>query len=414
MSTLYNTPRGESWDPLPLEVWTYQGQPVGRLQGVETGTVTWRCGSADTAVITAALDDVSSLLVPCDGEYLVVARFNGETHVSVPTDVKVSGGDNPEVAQVQITSAGGYTLLDGELVPSTLEDSIFLVNGDQFTVTGSLEAVAKRLIRIGVSRTLHPVVVLPSLGRGPTVTVTGEWEKLGDLLTDLFTGTGWYLDIHGWAPGDQPPAEDIVPSTPVVLVDVAQYVPVSGLEWSVASGDITDWEYETKRATATRAVISPSQSSGEDDTKVILEVVGDEPHSPWARREVYIRGDGYSDTDENRDPIALRYRLEDQAATELAKAARSLTVDVTVELASVWEAGTDGVFPRQFWLGDMATVVLPGLTPVTQAVTEIEVEITPTSLTVRPTVSTPDTLDPSLFGAVADMTRRTNRLEKRS
>lgn len=413
MSTLYNTPRGESWDPLPLEVWTWEGQPVGRLQGVDSAKVTWRNGAADTATITAALDDVSSLLVPADGAYLVVARMNGETHLSVPTDVVVEGGDDPSVATVQITTAGGYTLLDGELVPSTLEDPVYLLNGDTFTITGALEDVAKRLIRIGVSRALHPVVVLPSLGRGPTVTVSGEWEKLGDLLGDLFTGTGWRLDLHGWVPGDQPPADNIVPTSPVVLVDVTQYTPVAGLEWSVTAGDITKWSYNMKRATATRAVISPGQSSGEDDLKIIREVVGDEPRSPWARREVYLRGDGYADGDENRDPLQLRERLDDQAATELAKSARSLTVDVTVELASVWEAGTDGKFPRQFWLGDLVTLHLPQLEPVTQAVTEIEVELTPTSFTVRPTVATADTLDPSLFGTVADMSRRMNRLEKR-
>lgn len=414
MSTLYNTPRGETWDALLLEVWTWQGQPVGRLQGVEQGTVTWRNGAADTAVVTAALDDVSSLLVPCDGAYLLVARMNGQTHLSVPTEVTAQPGDDPTVAQVQITSAGGWTLLDGELVPSTLEDPVYLIDGDSFTLTGSLEDVVKRLVRIGVSRCLHPVVVMPSLGRGPTVTVSGEWEKLGDILGDIFTGTGWRLSIQGWVPGDQPPAEDIVPSTPVVLVDVAQYTPVAGLEWSVESGDITDWKYTVKRATATRAVIAPGQASGDDDVKVIREVVGDESTSPWARREVYIRGDGYAQGDENRDPIQLRERLDDQAATELAKAARSLTVDVTVELASVWEAGTDGQFPRQFWLGDMVTVHLPSLEPVTQVVTEVEATITPTQFIVRPTVSTPDTLDPSLFGTVANMSRRMTRLEKRS
>ena len=205
----------------------------------------------------------------------------------------------------------------------------------------------------------------------------------------------------------------MVPTTPVVIVDLAMYSAVSGLEWSVESGDITDWSYTTKRATATRAVISPD-NSGDEDERVIREVVGDEPASPWARREVYIRGDGYDQNDENRDPIALRYRLEDQAATELAKAARSLEVSTTVELAAVWEAGVDGVFPRQFWLGDMAMVHLPHLDSVEQVVTAVEATITPEQFTVRPTVGTPYTLDPSLFGTVADMSRRMTRLEKRS
>lgn len=415
MSTLYNTPRGETWDPMPIEVWHWGGQPLGRVNGIEEAKVTWRDGSADTISLTAALDDVTSPLIPCDGEYLLVTRFNGQTHLAVPTDGAAQSGDDPRTALASITAAGGKTLLDGELIPPTLEDPVYHLNGDEFTVTGSLEDVVKRLIRIGVSRTLHPVIVLPSLGRGPSITVSGEWEKLGDLLDDVMAGTGYRLDIHGWAPGDPPPTDDINPSTPVIIVDIAQYVPVSGLEWSVESGDITDWEYTVKRASATRAVISPSQSSqeGEDDTNIVLEVVGDEPSSPWARREVYIRGDGFAQEDENRDPIALRYRLEEQAATELTQAARSLSVDVTVELAAVWEAGTDGVFPRQFWLGDMATVHLPQLEPVQQVVTEIEATLTPDNFVVRPTVGTPYTLDPGLFGNVAALTRRTNRLEKR-
>lgn len=414
MTTLYSTPRGESWDPMPLEVWSWGGQPLGRISGVESAKLTWNDGSADTAKVEAALDDVTSALVPCDGEYLLVGRLNGATHLTVPTQVEVSSNDDdPSVATVSITAAGGWTLLDGELVPPTLEDPVFWVNGDQFTITGSLEDVVKRLIRIGVDRCLHPVVVTPSLGRGPSVTVSGEWEKLGDLLDDVLSGTGYRLDVRGWVPGDPPPAEDMVPTTPVVIVDLAMYSAVSGLEWSVESGDITDWSYTTKRATATRAVISPD-NSGDEDERVIREVVGDEPASPWARREVYIRGDGYDQNDENRDPIALRYRLEDQAATELAKAARSLEVSTTVELAAVWEAGVDGVFPRQFWLGDMAMVHLPHLDSVEQVVTAVEATITPEQFTVRPTVGTPYTLDPSLFGTVADMSRRMTRLEKRS
>lgn len=414
MATLYNTPRGESWDPMTLEVWSWGGQPLGRISGVEEATLTWNDSSADTAEVTAYLDDVTSALVPCDGEFLLVGRLNGATHLTVPSQVEVSSGDNPSVATVHITAAGGRTLLDGELIPPTLEDPVLWLNGDDFTITGSLEDVVKRLIRIGVSRCLHPVVVLPSLGRGPTVTVSGEWEKLGDLLDDIMAGTGYRLQVRGWVPGDPPPADDIVPSTPVVLVDVNAYQPVSGLEWSVESGDITDWSYTTKRATATRAVIAPAQEDDDQDLKVVLEIVGDEPDSPWARREVYIRSDGYDQDDENRDPKQLRYRMEDQAATELTKAARSLEVSVTVELAAVWEAGVDGQFPRQFWLGDMATVFLPSLDPVSQVVTSISATITPESFTVRPTVGTPYTLDPSLFGTVADMSRRMTRLEKRS
>ena len=65
-------------------------------------------------------------------------------------------------------------------------------------------------------------------------------------------------------------------------------------------------------------------------------------------------------------------------------------------------------------MGDIATVDLPILGEIKQVITDVEIKITPETITVTPTVGTPDTMDLSTFAALAGIDKRLTRLERKS
>lgn len=413
MTTLYETSHaGATYDPLPVEVWTWEGQVMGRVGASESMAFTYTDGSSpDTAVLDVDLDALTASLVPCDGTMLVAARYPGRTHLSVPVQAEVRAGEDPSVAVARITTAGGRSLLDAALAPPTLEGPLDNQDTEGYTLSGPLEDVVKRLISQGVARNGHPVVVLPSQGRGPSVTATGAWTNVGSTVNDLVTGTGYRLDVTGWVPGDPLPATDTAPVSPTILVDVVPLRDRDGLEWSTLAGDITDWSMTHKRATATRATVGYAVDRPED--RRYLQVSGPTT-SPWAVRETYVKYDaGKNGEDDVVDLYRLAEDMENAGRTELAKGAATVSMDVDVEVSNLWRFGPSADDPRQFNVGDWVRVTLPVLGTHRQVVTEVEVKLTPAEFSVTPRVSTPYTMDPTLFSTVADVARRVTDLERR-
>ena len=69
--------------------------------------------------------------------------------------------------------------------------------------------------------------------------------------------------------------------------------------------------------------------------------------------------------------------------------------------------------PRQYTVGDVATIDLPVLGEFMQVITDVEVEITTEAVTVTPTVGTPDTMDVTTYDALAGVDKRLTRLERK-
>lgn len=409
MTSMYDTAAGTVPDPITVELWTHQGQRLGLLQG-ESMTFTFSSSGPDVAQLELPLDFLTSTLVPCDGTVLVGMRINGKTHLTMPVDTRVSSGEDPTVAVLKCTTAGGRSLLDGQRVPPSLEAPITEQVTEQYMVSGPLETVVKRLVSLGQERTGHPLHVLPDQGRGPYMVASGSWDTVGEKVTELLASTGYRLVMDGWLPGDPQP-EGATLSAPSVLVDVVPFKQTAGVVWSVDGGDITDWQVGHKRATTTRTVVGYETDNGAERRYMALQ--GVESFSPWSVREGYTEYTHPDDGEQDSPPDIYRVLegMEAHGRTELAKAAPVMSMDVSVELGGMWKFDSDSG-PRSFDLGDTVEVHLPYLGGFTQVITEVEVAITPETFTVSPTVSTPDTLDTDPYSVLADMTRRVQKLER--
>lgn len=412
MSTVYDTLRGSTYDPVPVELVTWRGERLGKVGAFESMTfnVTGKPGRASTAMLEVYLTDLTAKLLPCDGSVLVVAHYNGVTLLYMPVTAEVhSLNADPSLAMLSVQCTGGWSFLEGVVATPGLGDKVTETPRADFEMTGPLETVVKKLVIAGAKRMKHPIVIHPSSGRGPRVTVKGAWETVGEHVAELMTGSGYMLTFDGWVPGDQQVFEGYTINRPCYLVDVKPHTPREGLVWSYLGGDITKWSVVRKRAAATRALAH----NGEDDiaTREILEVQGVELESRWATREIYVR---HTPTkDENMDPIRLHDELENAAVTKLTESGPAIEVNATIEAAAGWEYGTDKVTPRQYTVGDVATVDLPVLGEFQQVITDVEVKITPKQLTVTPTVGTPDTMDVTTYDALAGVDKRLSRLERK-
>lgn len=412
MTTLYNTLRGQDYDPVPVELWTWQGERLGKVGAFESMTfnTTGKPGRASTATLEVYLTELTAALLPCDGTVLVAAHYNGMTLLYVPVTAEVHNlKDDPSVAVLTVQCTGGWSFLEGAVTTPGLTGNTVDTPNESFELTGDLETVVKRLISVGQYRTGHPIVVVPSSGRGPRVTATGAWETVGEHVAELLTNVGYMLTFTGWVPGDPQPLEDYNLTRPCYVVDLKPHTPRVGLVWSYLGGDVTKWSVTSKRASATRAVAH----NGADDIadREVIEVQGVETSSPWAVREIYVRHS--PSEDENMDPIRLHDELETTAVAKLTELGPAIEVTASIEAAAGWEYGTDKVTPRQYTVGDVATIDLPVLGEFMQVITDVEVEITTEAVTVTPTVGTPDTMDVTTYDALAGVDKRLTRLERK-
>lgn len=410
MTTWYNTPDGPTQEPISVELIDFGGTPLGHLGSFDEMTFTFAGGEADTAELEIPLTETTAQLLPCDGRVLIAARINGVTHLTTPVQVKATSGINPDTGTLSVTAAGGWTLLDGQVLPPGLYDGLTTTD-TAYTITGPLETVVKQLITVGTLRVSHPIYVTPDRRRGPEVTASGAWETVGDAVRDLLAGTGYRLDIQSWVPGDNAVTDAISAAWPFIAVDVVPYRRREGLVWSAEGGDIDSWEATNSRATMTRVVVSNAAQEPQDRYSDVAKQ--ESPgQSWWAIREGYRKIEDPPALGENgTDPFRIRDNLQAQAEAELSRTAAAQTLAVKIAPGTAWRFGT-GDDPRTYRVGDIATVDLPLIGRVEQAVTAVEVKITPTEMTVTPTVATPDTTDRSPLGALARLGSRVDTLER--
>lgn len=413
MSTLYNTQRGAQYDPVDAELWTWDGQRLGKLGEFEEMRFTFNEREADTAELELPLNDLTATLLPCDGLVLIGMRINGVSHVSVPVRAEATSRDGQPM--LSVTAAGGWALLDGEVVSPSLSSDVTISAKEEFELSGALEYVVKEAVRVGSISAGHPVVILPNLGRGPYVQFTGAWESPAEVIKQVIAHTNYRVRVQGWLPGDPQPTPDLNLTKPCVVIDVVPYRDL-GLRWSEAAGDVSEWRVTRKRPSTTRLVVGNDVQNGEFlAASRFKRVVGVETESPWNRREAYLKADTKAATREGfLDVIVEEYLMDAAASVELSRSGAHVEIEATVDASSVWEFGTDDKRPLQYDVGDLAVIDLPVIGEVEQIVTAVEVKITPSEFAVIPKVGTPDTLDTSIYGTAADTARRVARIERRS
>lgn len=398
METIFNTPRGATFDPMTIELWQWNGtQAMARLETAEKITVTWVDGAPDTAEIIIPLDANTRALVPTDSETLVVCTLNGRRHVS--TVVKSSlqpANDHDTAVNIHATTAGAWSLLQSEVItPSPGDELAHQASREEFTITAPVETVVKTIIFYGASSIGHPIKCAHDYGRGPQVTVSGRMKYAAELIQDALKGTGYRLALDAWLPGDNPSPEFHL-DFPTVIADVVPYRDRPGLVLSRAAQDLEDWELTDSRAPHTRMIVG---DSGKGTEQQFYRVFGDESVNPWARREGYLS----TDVIDKSDVLAKgEIALQNDART------REFTASITP--SALWEFGTDGLFPRQFDLGDKCLVDLGEAGYANQVITQVEAQLTPAAFTVTPKVGNPDTYESDIYSTVADLSKRVDRL----
>ena len=411
MTTKFSNSWVNPWEPVRVELWSYKGQRLGLVGNYEEMTFTFADREADTAELTHPLTSLTSLLVPCDGVVLVGMRIGGRTHLSTPVKAEVTAGDDPSQAMVRVTTAGGWTLLDGELLPPSLDTPLNQQTTPEFDVNGPLESVVKRLLEVGVKRTKHPIVIRQDQGRGPDVHVHGKWESVGDVIKDVLNKTGYRLDLTGWLPGDPPPQEDISLTRPSIVADVVPYERREGLVWTVEAGDITDWSMTHTRASATVGIVG---FEVDDPAKRVYGTMnGPTSGSPWETRETFKEYTEHKEIDDRApDPQRVWEGMQNEGQLLINQSAGTVEADIAVDISDLWQLSTDKTKSRSFDLGDWVEVHLPVLGRYTQLIKAVEVHVTPTEFTIRPIIGTPDTMDSDLYSNLANLSRRVDKLER--
>ena len=410
MSTLFDIGQSSTWEPLQVELWSHTGQRLGYVGKYDSMTFTYADRGADTAILVLPLDSLSAQLVPCDGTVLVGMRYNGTAHITTPVKAEVEAGDTPDQAMVKITTAGGWTLLDGQRVPPSLGSPLLEQTSEKWEIKGNLETVIKTLITVGVQRTGHPVYVLPDQKRGPEVEATGSWDTVAQAVDTLLVKNGYRLDLSGWLPGDQQP-DGAALRTPYVIADVVPYTAHDGLVWTVESGDIVDWSVTHTRATTTRGTVG--YEIKDQAQRRYLSIRGEESASPWSVRDSFVEYTDHKEIDDRQpDPYVVARGMEAEGDDRLAKGAPSFGLSVKVDVGNTWQFKRGSLEPRTFDLGHYADIYLPVLGYYRQVITEVELHVTPNSFSVTPTVSTPDTLDTDMFSAVATLAQRLDKMER--
>lgn len=420
MATIYETSRGPSQEPIRAEVWSHTGQLEGVISNFESMTFNFSDRSADTAEIVAALDPITAKLLTCDGTSVIAMKIGGKTHLTVPVKAAAVSGDTPEVGLIKVTAAGGMAMLDGELNTPAPDRPLEEVASTEYSFTGPLESVIKSLIYYGSNFVGHPVYILPIYGRGPTVTITGSWDTVGERIKELLAYSGYRLDVRGWVPGDPVPYAAYSPTAPCYFVELVPYGQ-DGPHWSVAGGDVTDWSVEYTRAQATEVVVAytPEGGGGGEDHNVadtlptLRRYFGPTPASPLAARQAFVKYDAKGlDIGNGIDPYRLAEGMEAVGRQELAAKAQGMEVSITLDVTQSWDFGVDRAVPNQFDVGDRARVDLPVLGEIDQLITDVEVSITPEVFKVVPKIAAPDTLDTSIFGTLAAVATRVSKLER--
>lgn len=368
MTTIYNTPRGQTYDPMTIEVWKPNGVgPSAIVQNIEKAEVTWSMSGAGTAIVEAPYSPELADLMNVRGSTLVIVRLNGRRHVSSIVEARRYGNAvNQHDQKLKIVTATPWSLLDGEII-RPVPDSPWSdqETASHFEMTGALETVIKTLIRYGAQEAQHPIYILPDKKRGKIVTVRTRLDSVGELVRNLLqTDPQFYLQLDAWIPGDEP-IEGTSFSQPMVLADLQERQEKERIVWHAEGGDIGEWEIKNTAATATHIV-----TAAENDKASEVNVFHyNRPHMPWEVR--------YKKASTANGEVDIKYFPH-----ELPDNAWKTEMNIKASPAISWEFGTDKQYPRQFKEGDVVRLMHEPTGNRLWEISDVVATLTPVSFSV--------------------------------
>lgn len=252
-----------------------------------------------------------------------------------------------------------------------------------YTLTGSAEYVLKSLVSVNATRLGLPVTVATDLDRGSDISISTRMHRIGDRLFPAVTQAGLCVTVRQDGAGLVVDCHE-----PVVLVDPL----------TEASGVVESGSFTAHPPAVTRATVG---GGGEGTSRVFRVVVDTVAEAEWAMvREAFV------DARDTTDTAILDARAQ-QAITEgAAKTSLSATLSETDDFRY-------GVTCN---VGDVVAVQLLGVDPITDTVTEAQIDWTPRGgLDAVPRVGdTPASFEEIAAAALERVAARTRDQDARS
>ncbi|MBW8171788.1 siphovirus ReqiPepy6 Gp37-like family protein [Ornithinimicrobium sp. Arc0846-15] len=384
------TKLGNRGAPWWFEVCDKDGVPQEEITDPQSLTFTKRHGPTPTGSITLPPNHpLAPLLTQPGARYRLRSTMDSEV-ISTGLIRGSQGQGSPGVFG-GIVGTGTWNLVDDRVV---LGDWLIHppAGSAQDTRTGPAETVALQFISAAASRLAKPLIVLADQGRGGTVTLSGRYQPLSDVLNPAIANAGIGIRIEWDHNQATYKAWCVEPKThPLTLTP--------------ESGAVPSWTWSMSTPTATRVLVA---GPGEGADRVTREVIDAALEAATGSiREAQVDARDVKPAEDGRTITQVYADLDKRGAQALADAmlAPGLTLDLdnTPELGVGTGTGLN--------LGDILnTELIPGAGIIEAPISEIALSwTTDEGFTVTPTageITNPDRVITSRIAALAADARK--------
>jgi len=333
-----------------------------------------------------------------------------------------------EVVPIRCTSHGrvwtgrvAHAILDGQIgngvVTATLVDEFLwlraiLAWGDpthalsaQTTATndrtGPLETVVKGYVQDNATRLNIPMYVVPAptVDTSPTVTLSGRFAPLDDLVLGVMKANNRSLTIAMWMPGDPKPPGGFLGS-PTLVVDMVVAVDNAQITWTDTFGGVTG---RTVNVTSPNARTGIGGGSGVGLARILASYTDPAQASlgPFAFPEYFL-----NDTSATTTTLMMQKLQTDMTLNQTGKG----SIAVTVSDGKPW------VFGRDYRVGDTVGAEFLGVSVRDRVTRVAESDDRANGFTVTPVIGTStinQTSSTAVLRTIAQLRRQINTLNAR-
>ncbi len=347
-------------------------------------------------------DPTLTLMQPGSG---VSITYNGKVVLSGPMTAAKEDRTADGVYAIQISGTSDLQYVAdryGSPEPTKIVDDdggqVFYDESSHFTITDTAESAIKTLVyvNLGVFATaarMSPVEVIPTAGRGSSVTISTRFDDLLETLTAAAEQGGVGLSAIQTKEG-------------TVTFDI--YVPADktdDIKFVDNSKHVAAYSYEVQRPTGTWVAVG---GGGQGVDRTFYEAGID---SDWGRIE---RFRDQRQTENLTEMAAEAIQFLDEQGDKFAFSCELID---SPDAPFRWAPAITETGIGSFDLGDRVSIVVRGI-PIEQIVREVRISDGPSGATITPIVGTPTQSDPRdryvrvLFDRVRDLNERLGYQER--
>jgi hypothetical protein len=373
--------------PIDVTLFGYDYQPLGKVPGYVSCSLTWQYMGAGTGTLVVAEDDPLAplLLSVADPAVVpVVCSVNGQRWSGRVASAQMARSGPPGTGTVTATLVDDWVWLRSMLASQRGADPSLALMPAYDTRTGGAATLAAQFINAAVARLsaglgyqVPVTAIVPTGDDSQTVTISARMQTLADLLTDPLIAANVNLPATLWLPGDPQPVGIGGPlSAPTVVFAPQLVAEKPWLQWSDLAGGITSVDYTVYAPTATSIILG---GEGQDVDRVYF---GYEDTTAQALEGRFSLPEGYADVTDVSDSAAADVR----GRAELAKFRNQVAVSIEVEDGTPWKFG-----PTGYLIGDLATLNIGPTGRIQERVSRVTVtDDRENGLAYAPTVGDPN------------------------